>query len=67
VEAGRSREEEHVQVRAAVTDPVHVRPRDVRQRLDRPADVHAQPAELGSEIVRQVGEVIMIAREQHQQ
>jgi hypothetical protein len=51
---------------AAVADAVHVAPADVRQCLDVPGDVRAEHAQLGGEVVGQVGQVVVVARVQHQ-
>ena len=53
-------------MRAAVADPVHVRSGDVRQSLDVADDVRGQHAELGGECIGEVGQVVVIARMQHE-
>ena len=53
-------------MRAAVTDPVDVGPRDVRQRLDVASDVGGQHPQLGCQVVGEVRQVVVVAWVQHQ-
>jgi hypothetical protein len=58
-------EEENMEVRSAVTPSRHVRASYVRQRFNRSCDMYDEPAELSCEVVRQVGQVEMSFRLQH--
>lgn len=61
-----TREEPDVQVGAAVTDALDVAPADVRQNLDVSGDVRAEHAQLGREVVREVREIVMVTRVEHE-
>jgi len=57
--------EEDVEVRSTITPSRHVRARNVRQRFNGPRGMYDEPPELCGEVVRQIGQVVVIFRQQH--